>query len=40
LIVQRPSVSDPQTLGPARQISQTVCQGDCKPPKPATDAKP
>jgi len=33
LSVRRPSVSDPQTLGPARQISQTVCQGDCKPEK-------
>jgi len=31
--VRRPSVSDPQTLGPARQISETVCQGDCKPAK-------
>jgi hypothetical protein len=33
LSVRRPSVSDPQTLGPARQISETVCQGDCKPQK-------
>jgi hypothetical protein len=33
LSVRRPSVSDPQTLGPARQLSQTVCQGDCKPEK-------
>jgi hypothetical protein len=33
LSVRRPSVSDPQTLGPARQISETVCQGDCKPEK-------
>jgi hypothetical protein len=31
--VRRPSISDPQTLGPARQLSQTVCQGDCKPDK-------
>jgi len=31
--VRRPSISDPQTLGPARQLSQTVCQGDCKPEK-------
>lgn len=31
--VQRPTVSDPGTLGPARQLSQTVCKGDCKPPK-------
>lgn len=30
LSVRRPTVSDPQTLGPARQLSQTVCQGDCK----------
>lgn len=29
--VRRPSVSDPNTLGPSRQISQTVCQGACKP---------
>jgi hypothetical protein len=33
LSVRRPTVSDPQTLGPARQLSQTVCQGDCKPQK-------
>ena len=33
LSVQRPSVSDPGTLGSARQLSQTVCKGDCKPPK-------
>jgi hypothetical protein len=33
LSVRRPSVSDPGTLGPARQISETVCQGDCKPQK-------
>ncbi len=31
--VRRPTVSDPGLLGPARQISQTVCKGDCKPPK-------
>ncbi len=31
LSIRRPTVSDPNTLGPARQISQTVCQGDCKP---------
>jgi hypothetical protein len=31
--VQRPTVSDPGTLGPSRQISETVCKGDCKPPK-------
>lgn len=31
--VQRPTVSDPGTLGPPRQLSQTVCKGDCKPPK-------
>lgn len=31
--VQRPTVSDPGTLGPARPLSQTVCKGDCKPPK-------
>jgi hypothetical protein len=33
LSVRRPSVSDPQTLGPPRQISETVCHGDCKPAK-------
>jgi hypothetical protein len=31
--VRRPTVSDPGTLGPPRQLSQTVCKGDCKPPK-------
>jgi hypothetical protein len=31
LSVRRPTVSDPKTLGPARQLSQTVCQGNCKP---------
>lgn len=31
LSVRRPTTSDPNTLGPARQISQTVCKGDCKP---------
>lgn len=31
--VQRPTVSDPGTLGPPSQISQTVCKGDCKPKK-------
>ncbi len=29
--VRRPTVSDPNTLGPARQISETVCRGACKP---------
>lgn len=29
LSVRRPSVSDPKTLGPARQLSQTVCRGKC-----------
>jgi hypothetical protein len=33
LSVRRPTVSDPGALGPARQLSQTVCQGDCKPPE-------
>jgi len=33
LSVRRPSISDPGTLGPARPLSQTVCKGDCKPPK-------
>jgi hypothetical protein len=31
--VRRPTISDPNTLGPSRQLSQTVCKGDCKPPK-------
>lgn len=30
--VRRPTISDPGTLGPPRQLSQTVCKGDCKPP--------
>jgi len=29
--VRRPTVSDPNSLGPERQLSQTVCKGDCKP---------
>jgi hypothetical protein len=33
LSVRRPSLADPGTLGPPRQLSQTVCKGDCKPPK-------
>ena len=33
LSVRRPTVSDPGTLGAPRQLSQTVCKGDCKPPK-------
>lgn len=33
LSVRRPTLSDPGTLGPARQLSETVCKGDCKPPK-------
>jgi hypothetical protein len=33
LTVQRPTVSDPGSLGSPRQISETVCTGDCKPPK-------
>ena len=27
--VRRPTVSDPNTLGPSRQISETVCKGKC-----------
>lgn len=30
LSVRRPTISDTGTLGPARQLSQTVCKGDCK----------
>jgi hypothetical protein len=33
LSVRRPTIADPGTLGPPRQLSQTVCKGDCKPPK-------
>lgn len=33
LNVRRPTVSSPGTLGPEEQLSQTVCQGDCKPKK-------
>jgi hypothetical protein len=29
--LRRPSISDPKALGPARPLSQTVCQGNCKP---------
>ncbi len=29
LSVRRPSVSDPKTLGPLRQLSETVCRGKC-----------
>jgi len=29
LSVRRPTVSDPNALGPARQISETVCKGKC-----------
>ena len=31
LSVRRPTVSDPNSLGPARQVSETVCKGNCKP---------
>ena len=30
--VRRPTVSDPNALGPARQISETVCKGKCGKP--------
>lgn len=42
LTVRRPTISDPNTLGPARQISETVCTGKCVPAAaPATaPAKP
>lgn len=29
--VRRPTVSDPNSLGPEKQLSQTVCKGECKP---------
>ena len=31
LSVRRPTVSDPNTLGPTKQISETVCKGKCEP---------
>jgi hypothetical protein len=33
LSVRRPSVSDPGTLGPERQISETTCKGKCLTPE-------
>ena len=30
LSVRRPTISDPKLLGPARQISETVCRGKCE----------
>ena len=33
LSVRRPTLADPATLGPSRQLSQTVCKGDCKAPQ-------
>ena len=30
LSVRRPSMSDPKILGPARQLSETVCRGKCE----------
>jgi len=32
LSVRRPSVSDPSTLGPTQQISETTCKGKCTTP--------
>ncbi len=32
LSVRRPSVSDPNTLGPTQQISETTCKGKCTAP--------
>jgi hypothetical protein len=32
LSVRRPSVSDPNSLGPTQQISETTCKGNCTPP--------
>ena len=29
LSVRRPTVSDPNTLGPTQQISETTCKGKC-----------
>ena len=30
--VRRPTISEPDRLGPARRISETVCRGNCSPP--------
>ena len=30
LSVQRPALADPKRLGPAIQISETVCRGKCE----------
>jgi len=30
--VRRPTIAEPDRLGPARRISETVCRGDCNPP--------
>jgi hypothetical protein len=29
LSVRRPTVSDPNALGPTKQISETICKGKC-----------
>lgn len=34
LSVRRPSISDPNTLGPTQQISETTCKGKCGTPAP------
>jgi hypothetical protein len=31
--VRRTSIADPGALGPERELSRTVCKGDCTPPK-------
>jgi hypothetical protein len=31
LTVRRPGISDPNVLGPARQVSETICTGKCVP---------
>jgi hypothetical protein len=33
LSVRRASVADPNSLGPAQQVSETVCRGKCTPDK-------
>jgi hypothetical protein len=32
--VRRPTISDPNTLGPATKVSETVCHGDCSADRP------
>jgi hypothetical protein len=38
VIVRRPSVNDPKTLGAPQQISETICKGKCEPEPPPVTA--